>query len=270
MIWEILNDIISEMIRQTLIQGNLIYSSHFMIETVITNLAVTFLTALVIFYIYKLTYNGVLYSKNFNVTLLMISMITCVVVMIVGGNLALSLGMVGALSIVRFRTAVKDPKDTGFMYWTISTGIICGVSAYMLAIASVLFIGLIVILFSKKMVFEDPYLLIMKFENHDADMLKHDTVALKLKHNPNSLKLEDNTDLLNLEDNTASLNMILKKYCKKYITRSSTWDDNEDSERIFEVKLKEENQNKLIIEIKRLKGIKQIRLVSYSGDLKTI
>ena len=92
----------------------------FTIENIIFNIVVTTLLGLFIYYVYKKTFSGVLYSQNFNVTIVMICVITAIVMMLIGNNLALSLGMVGSLSIIRFRTAIKEPRDIGFLFWAIA------------------------------------------------------------------------------------------------------------------------------------------------------
>ena len=113
-------------------------------------LALAFLLGLFIMQVYKKTFKGVMYSHSFTVSLLAMCVITTLIILAVTSNIILSLGMVGALSIVRFRTAVKDSKDIAFLFWSITNGIVCGVSAYKLAVISSLFIGIIAIILSKK------------------------------------------------------------------------------------------------------------------------
>ena len=116
------------------------------IQDVLLNFLVAALIGVVIFMSYKLTHTGSAYSARFNVSLLMLAMVTTLVMSVIGNNVALSLGMVGALSIVRFRTAVKDPRDTAYIFWCISVGICCGVSEYRVAVAgsAVIFVLLVV------------------------------------------------------------------------------------------------------------------------------
>lgn len=99
----------------------------------VLNMIVAFALGMVIFLAYRLTYVGVAYSRKFNASLVMMALVTTVVMTVISNNIALSLGMVGALSIVRFRTAIKDPRDTTFIFWCIAIGICCGVSFYMAA-----------------------------------------------------------------------------------------------------------------------------------------
>jgi len=117
---------------------------------ILINLAAAFAIVMFIYFIYRVTFSGVLYSKNFNITLVIVSLVTTAAVIVISSNIVLALGMVGALSIVRFRMAVKDPKDVGFLFWAITNGIICGISAYSLAVISALFIGLVIFLLSKR------------------------------------------------------------------------------------------------------------------------
>ncbi len=104
-------------------------------------IALSFALSLFIVYIYKVTYAGVNYSRNFTGCLMMLSMVTTMVILVISSNMVLSLGMVGALSIVRFRTAVKEPTDTAFLFWSIATGIICGAGYVTIAILMTLLLG---------------------------------------------------------------------------------------------------------------------------------
>lgn len=101
--------------------------SSFSLTDTLLSLAAAFLIGLFIYFVYRKTYSGVLYSRSFNVSLIAILLVTCLVIQGVTSNVVLSLGMVGALSIVRFRTAVKDPMDLVFLFWAIGEGILCGV-----------------------------------------------------------------------------------------------------------------------------------------------
>lgn len=111
---------------------NLTNAENLNIGIIILNNAVTFIIAFFIMFTYKITYSGAAYSKKFNVSLGMITIITTLIMSVISNNIALSLGMVGALSIIRFRTAVKDVRDAAFIFWGIAVGIGCGVSQFAL------------------------------------------------------------------------------------------------------------------------------------------
>ena len=104
---------------------------------VITSLLIALLVGLFIFFIYKKTFGGVMYSRNFNLSLIMLTMVTSLMLMLISNSLAVSMGMVGALSIVRFRTAVKDPLDTAYMFWSLTMGILLGAELYTIALVVV-------------------------------------------------------------------------------------------------------------------------------------
>ncbi len=115
--------------------------SNFTPFNVVIALLVALAAGLIIAAVYKATYRGVLYSPSFTLTLILLCLVTTPVVMAIGSNVALSMGMVGALSIVRFRTAVKDPLDTAYMFWAITMGILVGSNAYVIALVALLGIG---------------------------------------------------------------------------------------------------------------------------------
>ena len=114
--------------------------------TIILSLVLAFAVGLFIAFIYRRNFRGVMYSNNFSLTLVMMTLITCPVVMCIHESLSLSMGMVGALSIVRFRTAVKDPLDTAYMFWALTTGILLGAGQFLLTAVSVVLIGLLMTL----------------------------------------------------------------------------------------------------------------------------
>ena len=136
----------------------------------LTALALSFVLSLFIVYIYKTTYAGVNYSRSFCGCLMMLSMVTAIVIMVVASNVVLSMGMVGALSIVRFRTAVKEPTDTAFMFWAIATGIICGAGYITIAILATLLLGVLFVgihIFGKQS-HSDSYMVVARFDAGSA------------------------------------------------------------------------------------------------------
>ena len=112
-------------------------------------LVLAFLLGVFIFFIYKNSYSGVMYSASFGVTLIAMAMITTLLIMAVVSNVVLSLGMVGALSIVRFRTAVKEPMDIAFLFWAIAVGIVLAAGLIPLAVLGSVFVGIVLLVFAK-------------------------------------------------------------------------------------------------------------------------
>ncbi|MBQ4633899.1 MAG: DUF4956 domain-containing protein [Bacilli bacterium] len=144
------------------------------------SLLTAFVISLFIMFVYKKTYSGVLYSKTFSLCLVMLSMVTALIIRTVNANLSLSLGMVGALSIVRFRTAVKEPIDTGFMFWGISAGIMAGAGLYLIALIASVILGILFFvcyLFGFKG--KAKYLFIVKY-----NALNEEAIELLLKKLP--------------------------------------------------------------------------------------
>lgn len=131
----------------------------------VLSLVTAVISALLIIYIYKKNYTGVSFTKSFALSLILLSMVTSLVIRTINSNLALSLGMVGALSIVRFRTAVKDPVDTIFMFWAITIGIMSGAGLYLTTILATVILGLLYSL-SYMLIFKpnDKYLLVIKVD----------------------------------------------------------------------------------------------------------
>ena len=135
------------------------------VERVTLSLFVTFGVTLFIFYVYRKTFRGVLYTRNFNVGLVLTGLVVCLVTLPISSNIALSLGMVGALSIIRFRTAIKDPADIVFTFWAIAVGIINGAGLYMIAlVGSPIVAFFLFVLCRVNFRTSDPYLLVGHYE----------------------------------------------------------------------------------------------------------
>lgn len=148
------------------------------VGSILLSLLVAFVIGLFIIYVYKKTYTGVVYSKAFSLCILMLCMVTSIIIRTISSNISLSLGMVGALSIVRFRTAVKEPVDTGFMFWGIAAGIMAGAGLYIPALAASLGIG--ILYFASYLIgfkTASRYLLVLKYEAS-----AHNDVMRKLKN----------------------------------------------------------------------------------------
>lgn len=132
-------------------------------------LLLAFGLGLFIFLVYKKTYQGVMYSSSFGVTLVALTMITTVVILAVTSNVVLSLGMVGALSIVRFRTAIKEPLDIAFLFWSIAVGIVLAAGMIPLAVIGSVIIGLILLVFVNRKSHCNPYIVILRCNDHASE-----------------------------------------------------------------------------------------------------
>ncbi|HNX64150.1 MAG TPA: DUF4956 domain-containing protein [Oscillospiraceae bacterium] len=176
-------------------------------------LILAFGLGLFIFLIYKKTYQGVMFSSSFGVTLVALTMITTVVILAVTSNVVLSLGMVGALSIVRFRTAIKEPLDIAFLFWSIAVGIVLAAGMIPLAVIGSVIIGVILLVFVNKKSHVNPYIVVLSCTDHDSEIkakefLSKETVRSVVKSKTavkGSIELnmevrlkDDNTDFINI------------------------------------------------------------------------
>jgi len=159
----------NDIIKNSAIQSS--FLGDFNIFDIISVIVVTLIISLFMFYIYKKTYSGNVYSHKFNVSLVLMALITSEVIMTISSNLVLSLGMVGALSIVRFRTAVKEPLDIVFMFWAIAIGITTGARLFASSIISSLLFGLILVLLLNYKNTNNVYLLVIHYNNEASDLV---------------------------------------------------------------------------------------------------
>lgn len=199
---------------------------------VIINMFVTFLIASFIYWVYKKTYTGVMYSKNFNITLLLTSMVTAMVMMVIGTNLALSLGMVGALSIIRFRSAIKDPRDIGFLFWGIGAGLSAGTGSYLIALIGSIIIAIILFLFQRSASEIFPYLLVIKGSDIDEK----------------------------------NLGEIIRKSVQKSNLRMKN-KDKLGSEIVYEIRFKHGQDDILLKDISELDKVSSVNIISYKGEV---
>lgn len=191
------------------------FSSTLTVSDIAIVLFMTLLLGMFIFYIYKKTFQGILYTQSFNVSLVMVAVVTSLVIMTISSNFILSLGMVGALSIVRFRTAIKDPMDIVFMFWAIAVGIANGAGFFKISIVGSAFIGLILFVLTKYKTRSTPYLLILNYNDNG-----HSKIIDYLKTELNDFRIKaktvtnDNVELtLELridDDDTSFVNRISK------------------------------------------------------------
>lgn len=186
-----------------------------------------------IFLVYKKTYQGVMYSSSFGTTLVALTMITTTVILAVTSNVVLSLGMVGALSIVRFRTAIKEPLDIAFLFWSIAVGIVLAAGLIPLAVISSLVIGVILLIFVNKKSHCNPYIVVLSCtdavtEKKAVDFLKDNVQKCVVKSKTVTkdlieLNLEirmknDNTDFINALSDVPGVNSaVLVSYNGEYM-----------------------------------------------------
>ena len=140
-------------------------------------LSLAFGIGLFIFLVYQKTFTGVMYSSSFGVTLVVLTMITTLVILAVTSNVVLSLGMVGALSIVRFRTAIKEPLDIAFLFWAIAVGIVLAAGLIPLAVFGSLVIGAVVVVFVNRKSHCDPYIVVLQCDGHASETAARDYLS---------------------------------------------------------------------------------------------
>lgn len=173
-----------------------------------TALLSSLICGLVIYFTYRFFYKGLVYSDNFNILLVMISVITAFIIMTISANLVLSLGLVGALSIVRFRSAIKDPLDTGFLFWAVGVGITAGAGLYIQALIGTAFVALVYVALTILKKQKRNYLLIIRYkngadtENNVAALLG--TLKYRLKNKSSSAGITEITVEINIRHNDDS------------------------------------------------------------------
>ncbi|MGG5461345.1 DUF4956 domain-containing protein [Clostridium sp. B9] len=195
-------------------------------------MALSLAVGLFIMQVYKKTFKGVMYSSTFAMSLLALTLITTLIILGVTSNVVLSLGMVGALSIVRFRSAIKEPMDIAFLFWAISEGIVLGAGLIPLAVLGAVFIGIVMVLFANKKMTDNPYILVVNCEN---DLSEKDVV-----------------------------NMISENV-NRYCVKSKTVSPSNGIEITMEVKLKDITAS-FVNDVSKIKGVSNAVLVSYNGD----
>ena len=193
---------------------------------------ISFAVGLFIMQVYKKTFKGVMYSSTFAMSLLALTLITTLIILGVTSNVVLSLGMVGALSIVRFRSAIKEPMDIAFLFWSISEGIVLGAGLIPLAILGAVFTGIVMVLFANKKTTDNPYILVVNCKNDISE-----------------------NSVLN----------ILSKNVNKYCVKSKTISPSNGIEMTIEVKLKNITTS-FVNEVSKIEGVSNAVLVSYNGD----
>ena len=198
---------------------------------IVLALVLAFCLGLFIFLIYKKTYAGVMYSSSFGVTLVALTMITTLVILAVTSNVVLSLGMVGALSIVRFRTAIKEPLDIAFLFWAIAAGIVLAAGMIPLAVFGSILIGIILLIFANRKDMTNPYIVVLSCDGHESE---EKAIAY----------LKEKTKRCSVKSKTARKGSV---------------------ELNLEIRLQDDNTD-FINELSELPGVDSAVLVSYNGD----
>ena len=186
---------------------------------------------LFIYLIYKKTYQGVMYSSSFGLTLVALTMITTLVILAVTSNVVLSLGMVGALSIVRFRTAIKEPLDIAFLFWAIAAGIVLAAGMIPLAVFGSIIIGLILLVFANRRESSDPYITVLRCSSSESEK---------------------------------AASAFLQEKVPKCVVKSKTIRKGQ-IELTMEIRLKDDNTD-FINALAGIEGVESAVLVSYNGD----
>lgn len=200
------------------------------VDKMVFSLLTAFIIGLFIVYIYRKTFHGVVYSKSFCLCMILLAMVTSLIIRTINSNLALSLGMVGALSIVRFRTAVKEPVDTAFMFWAITAGIMAGAGLYLVAIVGSLALGILYFI---------SYILGFKVSSQYLFVLKYD------------LKAED--EVIERLSKLSKYKLKSKAYLK------------DTMELTFEIEVKDNNVA-ILDEFKNIPGVVSASVISYQND----
>ncbi len=194
------------------------------------SLGVAILCASFIFVFYKYFFKGVVYNHNFNVLMVMVTLVTCFIIMTISSNIVLSLGMVGALSIVRFRAAVKDPLDVGFLFWAVAAGITAGAGLYLFAIVSTLVISIVYAVFSSMKNRKNTYLIIINYDEKAGEEVYRTLDAVS------------------------------------YILRNKTCREH-NTELTVEIKARQENTS-VVEKLAGIKDVKFATMVQYNGDFE--
>ena len=158
------------------------FNGSISVEMILISLLVSFVISLFIVFVYKKTFSGVVYNKTIVMTIVMIAMVTSMVIRTINSNLSLSLGMVGALSIIRFRTAIKEPMDTAFLFWAIVSGIMCGAGLYFIAVCGSLLLGLLFyVLYLMDIKAKSQYLLVVIYKSENSQIVESKLDSLTKK-----------------------------------------------------------------------------------------
>jgi uncharacterized membrane protein YhiD involved in acid resistance len=217
------------------------FQAIYLPQEILINLTLAFILGVIVSIIYKKTHKGLSYSQSFMVTNIFVAVIVCMVIMIIGNNLARAFALVGALSIIRFRTVVKDTKDTAFIFWSLAVGMASGTGSYFLAIAGTVVISLIAIILHKTnfgSFVKSEFILQFILDQKDDKVTKKYLETIK--------KLTNSYTLLSLENSS----------------------DNSKIKLNFDIVMKEEKeQTELLRELSNIKGISEIVIIAAKSDV---
>ena len=208
---------------------------------ILINLVLSFILGVLISLIYKKTHKGLSYSQSFMVTNIFVCVIVCMVIMIIGNSLARAFALVGALSIIRFRTVVKDTKDTAYIFWSLATGMAAGTGSYFLAIAgSIIISGIALMLF---------------YTNFGSIIKSEFIVQFRINSNDSNI--------------TSQYNRLISDFTKSHTLLSSeSSGDGQTIKVSFDVVMKEEmKQNELISKISKINGVSEVVIIAAKSDV---
>ena len=220
---------IQDMIKKSVLESGVFDS--FNAPKMAISLIVALLLGAVIYMDYSMFYVGVIFSRSFAVSLVGMTLLTCMVTLAISTNIVISLGMVGALSIVRFRAAIKEPMDIVYLFWAVAAGIVIGAGMLPLAVIGSAIIGVILILFANKKIHDNPYLLILNCQDENAE-----NTALSL----------------------------MKEAVKKYAVKSKTVNA-QGIEFTAEIRMKD-GETAFVYRLNEISGGENATLVSYNGE----
>lgn len=219
----------SDVLKKSFLNG--INSAEISTTAIVLAILVTGVIGMYIYVVYRMTTRKAFYSKSFNISLVALAMITAAIILTIQSSVVISLGMVGALSIVRFRTAIKDPMDLVFLFWSISIGIICGAGLYEVAIVVSVFVTIAILGLELLPMVSAPMLLIVNADNCDVDE-----------------QITEN----------------IKKYAKHHQVKSRNLTQS-GMDMVIELRVKE-NGSELVKEIKAIKGVSSVSLLMHDGE----
>ena len=219
----------NELINRYFLEG---YSAaELTVSTVMVSILTTALLAMYIFAVYKRLNKNSFYNRNFNLSLVSLAVITAAIILTIQSNIVVSLGMVGALSIIRFRTAIKDPLDLVFMFWSISVGIICGAGFVLIAVAASFVLTLIIMYFVSAPQMKGNMVLVLNADNYE------------------------------IEDEMLS---VVEKYCKVWKIKAKNLTKNSIN---MAIEVETQEQKEMLRELIQLSGVTTASVVENTGDV---